>query len=149
MSDSDSLSLTPIGYVENKYDDVTQISWTKVKSSIVLHENFTETLNGLEGFSHIFVIGWLHLFPDHLRNRTAAFPRGDSMLPQLGSFALRGARPNPISVTVCKLLKIDGNNILVQGLDLVNTTPVLDIKPYIPEYDSNSSASLPDWAYEK
>lgn len=149
MSISDSLSVAPIGYVENKHDDVTQTSWDKVKSSILIDENFTEALSGLGGFSHIFVIGWLHLLPDRLRNRTLAFPRGDLTLPELGSFALRGARPNPISVTVCKLLKIDGNNILVQGLDLVNTTPVLDIKPYIPEYDSNSSASLPDWAYEK
>jgi tRNA (Thr-GGU) A37 N-methylase len=49
---------------------------------------------------------------------------------------------------VCKLLKVDRNSVRVEGLDLVDGTPVLDIKPYIPEYDSNSTAILPEWAYE-
>jgi len=148
MSPSDGLHIVPIGRVENKYDDVAKASWGKVRSFILINEKFEEALKGLADFSHIFVLGWLHLFPDDLRNRTSAFPRGDSTLPELGSFALRGARPNPISVTVCKLLKIEKNKILVEGLDLVNNTPVLDIKPYIPEYDSNSAAGLPEWAYE-
>lgn len=148
MSPSDGLHILPIGHVENKYDDLAKVSWGRVRSFILINEKFEEALKGLADFSHIFVLGWLHLFPDDLRNRTSAFPRGDSTLPELGSFALRGARPNPLSVTVCKLLKIEKNKILVEGLDLVNNTPVLDIKPYIPEYDSNSTASLPEWAYE-
>ena len=148
MSHLDGLHIVPIGRVENKHDDVTKASWAKVKSSILIHEKFVDALNGLGGFSHIFVIGWLHLFPDDLRNRMSAFPRGDSALPELGSLALRGARPNPFSVTVCKLLKVDRNSVRVEGLDLVDGTPVLDIKPYIPEYDSNSTAILPEWAYE-
>ena len=66
----------------------------------------------------------------------------------MGAFALRGSRPNPVSVTVCKLVAVSDNTLVVSGLDLVNGTPILDLKPYISEYDSVQGAGLPDWAYQ-
>lgn len=106
-----------------------------------------EALLGLADYSHIIVVGWLNLIPTGLRGRTQAYPSGDSRLPLQGSLALRGgARPNPVSVTVCRLLHIEGTTLHVEGLDLVDGTPVLDVKPYIAHYDAVSSATLPKWA---
>ena len=83
---------------------------------------------------------------DDLRERRQAHPGGDDRLPLLGSFALRGARPNPLAVTVCRLRGIEGSTLRVEGLDLVDGTPVLDVKPYIAVYDAVPDAKLPRWA---
>ena len=105
------------------------------------------TLDGLEGFSHVIVVGWLDRIPAELRERRQAHPGGDERLPLLGALALRGgARPNPIAVTVCRLRSVRGASVEVEGLDLIDGTPVLDIKPYIAVYDSEPGATLPDWA---
>jgi len=64
-----------------------------------------------------------------------------------GALALRGgARPNPISVTVCRLHSVEGATLHFEGLDLVDGTPVLDVKPYLAPYDSEPKASIPRWA---
>ena len=68
-------------------------------------------------------------------------------MPLLGALALRGgARPNPLAVTVCRLRSVRDATVEVEGLDLIDGTPVLDIKPYIAVYDSEPGATLPDWA---
>ena len=87
------------------------------------------------------------LNPAELRARLQAYPSGDARLPLQGALALRGgARPNPLSFTVCRLRKVAGRVLEVDGLDLVDGTPVLDVKPYIAFYDAEPNASLPKWA---
>ena len=73
-------------------------------------------------------------------------PKGNEKLPLVGVLASRSpARPNPIGITTVKLLGRDRNVLKVQGLDAVDGTPVLDIKPHIPRYDSPTQATTPDW----
>ncbi len=148
MSDApEALVITPIGRVRSRERDVRRQDWSGVRSEVELLPELGATLAGLEGFSHVIVVGWLDQIPDELRARRQAHPGGDERLPLLGALALRGgARPNPIAVTVCRLRGIEGATLRVEGLDLVDGTPVLDVKPYIAVYDAVPDAELPGWA---
>ncbi len=143
----DRIAITPIGIVRNGERDPARQDWTRVRSRIELRAELAPALDGLEGFSHVIVVGWLDRIPEGLRERRRAHPGGDERLPLLGALALRGgARPNPIAVTVCRLRSVGDAAVEVEGLDLIDGTPVLDIKPYIAPYDSEPGATLPDWA---
>ena len=120
-----------------------------MRSDVVLDamRDLEAALLGLADYSHVIVIGWLHEIPQELRQRRQAYPAGDERYPLQGALALRGgARPNPISVTVCRLRAIEGPTLRLEGLDLVDGTPVIDVKPYIAHYDAEPKASLPKWA---
>ena len=145
-SDPEPIEITPIGVVRSRERDVSRQDWSRVRSEIELRPELTDALAGLDGFSHVIVVGWLDQIPAELRERRQAYPGGDERLPLLGSFALRGARPNPVAVTVCRLRGIKGSTLRVEGLDLVDGTPVLDVKPYIAVYDAVPDAKLPRWA---
>ena len=139
--------IEPIGRVANGENDVSRQDWRGVESAIVLREGLGEALLGLDGYSHVIVLGWLDRVPAELRARRRAHPAGDEQLPLQGALALRGgARPNPVSLTVCRLLGVDGDSLRVEGLDLVDGTPVLDVKPYIAFYDAVTNATIPRWA---
>ena len=84
--------------------------------------------------------------PKQNLNELKIFPSGDNELPKQGIFALRGQRTNPISFNVCKINKIAGEFIEVEKIDLVSGTPVLDLKPYLPYYDTPNNATIPNWA---
>ncbi|TAJ18748.1 MAG: S-adenosylmethionine-dependent methyltransferase [Dehalococcoidia bacterium] len=145
-SDSASITLQPIGVVHNGEADASRVDWSRVRSQIVLREGLADALLGLGDYSHVIIVGWLHELPQAMRGRLHAYPSGDDRYPLQGALALRGARPNPITVTVCRLLKIEGATIEVEGLDLIDGTPVLDVKPYIAAYDALPKASIPKWA---
>ena len=144
--DPEPIEITPIGVVRGRERDVRRQDWSRVRSEIELRPELADALVGLDGFSHVIVVGWLDQIPAELRERRQAYPGGDERLPLLGSFALRGARSNPVAVTVCRLRGIKGATLRVEGLDLVDGTPVLDVKPYIAVYDAVPEAKLPRWA---
>jgi len=142
------ITLTPIGRVVSDERDPARVDWSRVRSEVVLDgaPDLDAALLGLADYSHVIVVGWLHEVPEELRQRRQAYPSGDERYPLQGALALRGARPNPISVTVCRLLGIEGASLRLEGLDLVDGTPVLDVKPYIAFYDAEPKATLPKWA---
>ena len=141
------MSLRPIGVVRNTEHDAGRQDWRGARSRIELRADLEGALLGLAEYSHVIVLGWLHEIPTDLRGRSQAHPAGDPRLPLQGALALRGgARPNPISVTVCRLRKIEGATLEVEDLDLIDGTPVLDVKPYIAFYDAVPKATLPKWA---
>ena len=143
----DPIPVVPIGSVRSDERDLRREDWSGVRSRIELRPELAAALDGLEGFSHVIVVGWLDRIPAQLRERRRAHPMGDERLPLLGALALRGgARPNPIAVSVCRLLAIAGAALELEGLDLVDGTPVLDLKPYIAVYDALPDATLPEWA---
>ncbi|MFN8639761.1 MAG: SAM-dependent methyltransferase [Dehalococcoidia bacterium] len=144
---ADAISMTPIGVVRNAEHDAARQDWRGVRSRIELREDLAPALLGLTDYSHVIVLGWLHEIPPDLRPRTQAYPSGDARLPLQGALALRGgARPNPLAFTVCRLRRIEGATLEVEDLDLVDGSPVLDLKPYIAFYDSVPKATLPKWA---
>ncbi|HMK95481.1 MAG TPA: tRNA (N6-threonylcarbamoyladenosine(37)-N6)-methyltransferase TrmO [Candidatus Limnocylindrales bacterium] len=143
MSFQKQIILSPIGYVKtdavgNEVKDKNRIS------QIVLQEDLIEALDGVDGFSHVFVIFWLNQVAD--QHRALKFhPRGRMDMPLLGVFALRtNLRPNPIGLTLVELVKVEGNVLTVRGLDAYDGTPVLDIKPF-DYWDNVPSARVPDW----
>ena len=151
MAPVEPITLVPIGRVVCDERDPARVDWSRVRSEVRLEADLGEALLGLDGYSHVIVVGWLDRIPEEMRARRQAHPNGDAQYPLQGALALRGgARPNPISVTVCRLLGVEfgaeGATLRVEGLDLVDGTPVLDVKPYIAHYDSEPQASMPRWA---
>lgn len=136
--------MQPIGYVRTKAvgDHVKD----KVHlSEIVLDWKLTQALDGIEEFSHVFVLFWLHEISNEKRKMLKIHPRGRQDMPLLGVFAARtNIRPNPIGLTLCELVKVDGNVLTIRGLDAYDKTPVLDIKPY-DSWDCAPNARMPEW----
>lgn len=143
---SEPASFRPIGVVRNWVIEPRTEGWEDVISDIIVRRELEGALDGLEGFSHLLVLCYLHRVTDEQRSRSHCFPRGDPRYPLQGIFATRTQhRPNPIGATVVHLVKRRKNVLRVTGLDAVNGTPVLDVKPYIPHYDAPSEVRLPDW----
>ncbi|PWH20267.1 MAG: tRNA (N6-threonylcarbamoyladenosine(37)-N6)-methyltransferase TrmO [Ardenticatenia bacterium] len=118
----------PIGYVENEYPDpVAPNAMQDVESRIVLQPDLMDGLQGLTPGQYIMILFHLHRSQGYA---LLQHPRGDVSQPLRGVFALRSPhRPNPIGVSIVPLLAIEGNVLRVRGLDAINGTPVLDIKP--------------------
>jgi tRNA (adenine37-N6)-methyltransferase len=144
MPFQEKILLNPIGYVKTQAvgEEVKDKSRT---SQIVLRDNLVEALDGITGFSHLFVLFWLSQIPDEQRMIMKVHPRGRMDMPLLGVFATRtNLRPNPIGLTLVELLKVEGNTLTVRGLDAFDGTPILDIKPF-DSWDTAKNARVPDW----
>jgi tRNA-Thr(GGU) m(6)t(6)A37 methyltransferase TsaA len=104
-------------------------------------------LKGLEDFSHIIILYWIHLRDSEEERRTLlVFPRRHAVDVKTGVFACRSpSRPNPIGLCVVELLKVEGCVLTVKGLDALEASPIIDIKPYIPRADSILNARVPEW----
>ena len=142
------MSLKAIGIIRNEIKAPPPAEpdwWKKVVSEIAIDSRLTEALDGLEEFSHIIVIFWMH----QANAREAPLkthPWGREELPLTGFFATRSPnRPNRIGKTTVRLLRREGNILKVEGLDALDGTPVLDIKPYSPRNDSVDDARVPRW----
>jgi len=106
-----------------------------VVSEIAIDAAFTGILDGIEDFSHILVLYWAHRVSEEGRSIVKAHPMGRKDLPLVGIFATCSpARPNPLCAIVVRLLERKGNLLRVQGLDAIDGSPVIDIKPYNPGY---------------
>jgi tRNA (adenine37-N6)-methyltransferase len=138
------LTLTPIGTVRNEIKTPIVQGWGDILSDVVLDERYTEGLDGIENYSHMIVLFWLGEAgpPKSLKGHV----QGRDDLPVAGLFARRGpSRPNPIGVSAVPLLHREKNVVRVQGLDAIDGTPVLDIKPYTPAFDRVENARVPEW----
>jgi len=144
VSFPEKIFLNPIGRVK------TEAVGDKVKdktvvSQIIVRDELAEALEGVDGFSHLFVLFWLNQISDDQKMTLKVHPRGRVDMPLLGVFATRtNMRPNPIGLTLVELLKVEGNTLTVRGLDAYDGTPVLDIKPF-DIWDNAENAKVPDW----
>lgn len=137
---------TPIGTVENSVNEKFDRGWGDVVSDIMINEELVPGLKGLDTFSHIIVITQLHEADFAVDKHLLRKPQGRTDMPMVGIFAQRAKnRPNPIGITAVELLRVEGNTVRVIGLDAINGTPVLDIKPYYPQYDQRVDAKVPGW----
>ena len=125
----EQIDIKPIGYVRSNCDDPHNICFYGEKMVIEVMPEYMEGLLKIEEHSHYWILSWFHKAP---RNLLRAVPRRiNPDLPERGVFSLRTfLRPNPIGLTLVKLLKVEGNKLYVEGLDAIDGTPVLDIKPY-------------------
>lgn len=136
----------PIGTVVSPVMEGVDRGWGDVLSEIVVDPALADGLKGLESFSHIIVVFAMHKSTWTAGTDLVRRPQGREDMPYLGIFAQRAKhRPNPIGITRVRLLGVKGNVLSVQGLDAIDGTPVLDVKPYFPQYDAAPDARIPEW----
>jgi tRNA-Thr(GGU) m(6)t(6)A37 methyltransferase TsaA len=118
------------------------------RAKIRVFPKFCDGLKGIEDFSHLIVLYWLNLCDNEEERQTLlVFPRRRAVNVLTGVFACRSpAHPNPIGLCVVELLKREGCDLTIRGLDALEKSPVVDIKPYIPKVDSVQNARVPEWA---
>ncbi|MBK8725752.1 MAG: SAM-dependent methyltransferase [Holophagaceae bacterium] len=131
--------------------DVADDAWGAVEARIELDAiRFgPEALAGLSDFSHLLVVYHFHLADPRRIETSARHPRNNPAWPKVGIFAQRGKnRPNGLGVSVCEILGVDGTTIHVRGLDAVDGTPVLDLKPHMKGFEPRGEVREPAWATE-
>ena len=140
------LRIKPIGYVQSPILEETDKEWGKVISEIIIEEQYTKGLIGLKEFSHIIVVFFMHKAIFNSNQHLVRRPQERPDMPLIGIFAQRAKhRPNPIGVSSVELLGANNNEIQVKGLDAIDGTPVLDIKPYFPVMDNKADVRTPNW----
>ena len=140
----------PIGFVRSTRAEARDDDWDAESATIELTDEFgPEALRGLDGFSHVEVLFVFDQMPEEGIQRGARRPRGRAEWPEVGIFAQRGRmRPNRIGLTTCSVLGVDGRTVRVHGLDAVDGTPVLDLKPHMVEFAPRGEVRQPAWATE-
>lgn len=159
---SSEIKLTPVGVVRSEIKEPSLVAGSRdlkwrgkseaLKagmsgiSELVLARDLTGMLDGIEEFSHLLVLYWPHLIPPERRTPMKVHPMGRKDFPLVGLFATCSPiRPNSILVTAVRLLERKGNVLKVEGLDAVDGSPVLDIKPYVPGYYAKDAVREPNW----
>ncbi|MEU9099061.1 SAM-dependent methyltransferase [Streptomyces sp. NPDC048361] len=154
MSESSSRSEVvsdPVGRVTGGRAEVRDDEWGEVSAVIRLDGTRfgPEALAGLDSFSHVEIVYHFDRVPVDKVETGARHPRGNTDWPLVGIFAQRGKnRPNRLGVSRCRLVRVEGLDLHVQGLDAVDGTPVLDIKPYMTEFAPREATTQPEWATE-
>ena len=146
--DMDKITLKPIGYVKSpvKATPKPEYDWRSIISEIVLEPGLAAGLEGLDKYSHVIVIYYAHKAANPADMSHSVRYKGNPGYPIVGVFASRSPyRPNPLGQKLARLLEVKGNTVRVEGLDALDGTPVLDIKPFIPGYDSAEGAVSPSW----
>ena len=144
-----SIMMTPIGRVQGGRTVPDDDDWGDSRARIVLDPaRFDdEALMGLDTFSHVEVVFVFDKVGDDQIVTGARHPRGNTDWPRIGIFAQRGKnRPNRIGVTVCEIVSVAGRVLEVRGLDAIDGTPVLDIKPVMSGFARRGEIREPDWA---
>lgn len=146
-----SFNVTSIGVVRSSRAEAIDDDWDGIDSAITIDaKQFgVEALAGLTTFSHVEVVYLFDQVDPAKVQVGARHPRGNTAWPKVGIFAQRAkARPNRIGVTICRLLAVDGLTLTVQGLDAIDGTPVLDLKPYMSEFGPRGDVQQPLWSRE-
>ena len=156
------IQLKPVGTVKNQSREASwgaelqALTWqeratrmrqqSEVVSELIINPDLEGILDGIDEFSHLMVLYWSHLIPEERRMVMKVHPLGSNDFPLVGTFATHSpARPNSILITVVRLLERKGNNLKVTGLDALNGSPILDIKPYLPYQQKLKDVRMPDW----
>ncbi len=140
------MDLEPIGIVRSPVRDAVDENWGNVVVEIHLLDSLASGLKGIEQFSHIVVIFFMHQSRFDITTHLIRRPQERPDMPEVGIFAQRAKhRPNPIGITTVRLIQVEGNVLRVKGLDAIDGTPILDLKPYLPAFDCPPDAKNPEW----
>jgi tRNA-Thr(GGU) m(6)t(6)A37 methyltransferase TsaA len=143
--------MTPIGIVRSTRKDLADENWLREHASIELDpvQFSPDALAGLSDFSHVEIVFFMDQADPAKVERGARHPRDNASWPRVGIFAQRGKdRPNHIGVTICRLKAVEGRTLVVEGLDALDGTPVLDIKPWLAEFGPHGATHEPTWTTE-
>ncbi len=135
--------VTPIGIIETPFENLEGMpiqpsGAENVTGKVILKEEYTQGLKDLDGFSHIILLYSFHRSRGY---NLMVTPFLDDQ--KRGLFSTRAPRrPNSIGLSIVELIKIERNKIMIKGIDVLNQTPLLDIKPYVPEFDTKNVTSV-------
>jgi tRNA-Thr(GGU) m(6)t(6)A37 methyltransferase TsaA len=138
-----SINITPIGTIETPFNDLKGMpiqpsGAAQVQGTIVLDKAYEQGLSDLEGFSHIILLYHFHQSTGYSLIVT---PFLDDQ--KRGLFSTRAPRrPNPIGLSIVRLIKREGNRLTIEGIDVLNGTPLIDIKPYVPGFDAKDVTAI-------
>lgn len=140
------MNITEIGFIRSPVLEARDYNWGSIVSEIHLKAEFVPGWQGIEQFSHIVVLYYMHQAGFDPETDLLRRPRGRADMPTLGIFAQRARhRPTPIGISTVKLIGVESGVLEVKGLDAIDGTPVLDVKPYFPVFDRAEEATVPDW----
>jgi tRNA-Thr(GGU) m(6)t(6)A37 methyltransferase TsaA len=144
------VALTPIGVVRSARDEAKDDDWDAVAARIELEADLEPScLDGIEDFSHAEIVFLFDRVEEGKTERGARHPRGNTAWPKVGIFAQRAKdRPNRLGVTIVKIKRRVGRSLEVEGLDAIDGTPVLDVKPVMREFLPREPVRQPAWASE-
>lgn len=140
------MNIEPIGIVRSPIKEPIDEKWGEVIAEIELTASLAPGFMGIEQFSHVIVIFFMHQYTFAPATHLIRRPQERTDMPEVGIFAQRAKhRPNPIGITAVELVRVQGNILTVKGLDAIDGTPVFDIKPYVPAFDTRLNAIVPEW----
>lgn len=150
-NESSEVCASPIGWVRSSRTEPIDDFWGELEATIELDSaRFgPDALLGLNDFSHVEVVFLMHRVPPDKVETGARHPREREDWPRVGIFAQRGkSRPNRLGVSRCVVVAVDGVRLKVRGLDAIDGSPVLDIKPYMAEFGPIGRVRQPAWSSE-
>ncbi|MBK3496413.1 tRNA (N6-threonylcarbamoyladenosine(37)-N6)-methyltransferase TrmO [Viridibacillus sp. YIM B01967] len=141
-------SIRPIAIVNNDRKEIKDDHWGSIVSTIELSEDINEaSLKGINEFSHLEIIFYFNKVSDDKINYDARHPRNNKDYPEIGIFAQRGKnRPNKLGVTIVELLEVKHRKLIVKGLDAIDGSPIIDIKPVMREFLPKGDIIQPNWS---
>ncbi|HEY7106369.1 MAG TPA: tRNA (N6-threonylcarbamoyladenosine(37)-N6)-methyltransferase TrmO [Acidimicrobiia bacterium] len=150
MTDEQAWLVRAIGTVSSSRDDAIDDDWGDVEATITLVPPYdARSVRGLEEFSHLEVVFLFDRVDEDAVCTGSRHPRGNPDWPEVGIFAQRAKdRPNRIGLSTCELVRVDGTRLHVRGLDAIEGTPVLDVKPYMEEFAARGPVRQPTWSRE-
>jgi len=139
--------IEPAAFVKNNRADTNDDFWGEIISDIVISNKLSpECIQEIQEFSHLEIIFYFHLADLAKVNVTSSYTRNIKKFPKVGIFAQRKkARPYLLGSTIVKLIDVKGNTLTVSGLEAVNGTPVIDIKPVFKEFMPDEEIVQPEW----
>jgi tRNA (adenine37-N6)-methyltransferase len=146
----DVFSIRPIARVHSTRTEAIDDGWDGVEASITLLDPYgPQAIAGLEAFSHLEVVFVFDRVDPDVVPAQSRHPRGNQAWPEVGIFTQRAKdRPNRLGLSVCQILAVEATTIRVRGLDAIDGTPVVDLKPYIAEFGARGPLRQPAWADE-
>ena len=141
-------TIKPVAFVNNTRKEILDDNWGSIISTIELVETINESsLKGIHEFSHLEIIFYFDKVSDDKIQYEARHPRNNKDYPEVGIFAQRGKnRPNKLGVTIVELIEVNNRVVVVKGLDAIDGTPIIDIKPVMKEFLPKGEVSQPKWS---
>ncbi|RLB87234.1 MAG: tRNA (N6-threonylcarbamoyladenosine(37)-N6)-methyltransferase TrmO [Deltaproteobacteria bacterium] len=138
-----SINMSPIGTIETPFNDLKGMpiqpsGAAQIQGTIIIDKDYEQGLSDLEGFSHIILLYHFHQSTGY---SLLVKPFMDDQ--KRGLFSTRAPkRPNPIGLSIVRLIKREGNRLTIEGIDVLNGTPLIDIKPYVPGFDTKDVTAI-------
>ncbi len=144
------MKMEKIGTVHSSRKQMIDDNWESESVYIELENQYpADSLQGLEDFSHVEIVFYMDQVDLSKIELVARHPRGNTSWPKVGIFAQRAKnRPNQIGLTLCSIMKIEGKKLYLKGLDAIDGTPILDIKPVMQEFLPREKVRQPAWSQE-